>query len=136
MLIVGVRCGRAPTSTMRMSLHLAGLAALAAALLLGPVPVLHCQTVAACPMLEALAPPCTEGHCDPVPRIDCCVDHPTPPAQASGSTGLGQLASVAVAPAAASGATVTLPPRPRTTLGPARGDDPVPLYTLHATLLI
>lgn len=122
---------------MRKSLHLAGLAALATALLLGPVPVLHCQTVAACPMLEALAPSCAEEHCDPVPRIDCCVDHPTPPpAQASASTGLGQLASVAVPPAATTGTAVAPPPRPRATPAPARGDDPVPLYTLHATLLI
>jgi hypothetical protein len=123
---------------MRNLLHFAVPSALSAALLLGPVPVVSCQEARSCPMLAAHAAAGAGEHCDPGPSLDCCVDHRTPPAEDSAPAGGGQLAGAAAAvPAPAAVAAPAPPPRlPQASSAPRRGDDPVPLYTLHAALLI
>jgi len=136
MLWLGV-FGRLPSSMpMRDILHFAGLSALSAALLLGPVPIVPCQQVQDCPMIAAHAAAGAGGRCDygSGSHLDCCVDHRAPPADASGSIVAGPLGAAAAAPAAAA-ATVPPAPRPRTP-AQVRTGEPVPLYTLHATLLI
>jgi len=122
---------------MRKLLHLAGLSALTAAALLAPVPIAPCQAADVCPILAMHAAAAAHEHCDPPPRLDCCLLHPMPSAEDSGPAGVGQLAAPAGLPARAAAAVpAPPPPRPRATPARARGDGPIPLYTLHSTLLI
>jgi hypothetical protein len=118
-------------------LHSTCLAALSATLVLAAVPVVPCQPAVACPMLAALAAAGHGGHCEPQPSLDCCVHDRPLPAGTAGTAEAGQLVAAAALAAPAPAAVPAPPPPPaRATTAPARGDHPVPLYTLHATLLI
>lgn len=121
---------------MQRSLHAAGLSVLTAALVLAAVPVAPCPPAPACPMLAALAAAGHGGQCEPEPGLDCCAHDRAPLASDSGAGGAGQLVAAAALAAPAPAAVPAPPPARRVTTAPARGDDPVPLYTLHATLLI